>query len=91
MVVHSKRSILKCIKKPAHHPRHSLEPPIIKDASDEPISSPKEESLSKIRKTCKPQLNRRGVRIRDAPVPISPALKKHKAQDVVKKIKKKKK
>ncbi|CAH1413193.1 unnamed protein product [Lactuca virosa] len=88
----SKTSILKQTKKPAHRPHHSPEPPIIDEAFDEPFYSPKEGSISKgIKKIRKPQLNRRGVRIRDVPIPISPPLKKRKAHEVVKKIKNKKK
>lgn len=90
-VIPSKSSVLKCTKKTALCPRCFPEPPMIEDVSSEPLSSPKEDSISKTRKIRKPQLNRRGVRICDVPVPISPASKKRKDQDVVKKIKKKKK
>ncbi|CAH1418779.1 unnamed protein product [Lactuca virosa] len=89
-VVPSKTSILKRTKKPAHRPRHSLERTIIEEVPVEPLSSPKEVSISKgIRKIHKPQPKRRGAHIRDVPVPISLASKKRKAYEVVKKIKKK--
>ncbi|CAH1438286.1 unnamed protein product [Lactuca virosa] len=90
-VVPSKIGVLKRTKKPTHRPRHSPERPIIEEVPVEPFSSPKEGSILKIRKIRKPQLNRRGVKIRDVPAPVSPALKKRKSHEVVKKIQKKKK
>lgn len=86
-VIPSKTGIPKHTKKPAHHPRHSPKPPFIEEYSNEPT---KEDFVTKIRKNCKPQFNRRGVRIRELPAPVSPASNKRKANEVVKKIKKNK-
>ena len=78
-------------KKPAHIPRHSPERPTIDDVPEKSLSSPKEDSMSKIKKIRKPQLNRRGVIIREIPAPVSPSSKKRRAHSMVKKINKKKK
>ncbi|CAH1426746.1 unnamed protein product [Lactuca virosa] len=88
-VVPSKTSVLKRTKKPSHRPRHSPEQPIIKEVLVKPLSSPKEGSISKIKKICKPQLNRRGVIISEVPSAVSPALKKRKAHEMVKILRRK--
>lgn len=47
--------------------------------------------MSKITKICKPQINRKGVIIREMFAFVSPASKKQRADAMVRKIKKKKK
>ncbi|CAH1452899.1 unnamed protein product [Lactuca virosa] len=82
-VVPSKTGVLKRTKKPSHRPRHSPERPIDEELPVGSLSSPKEGSISKIKKIRKPQLNRRGVIIHEVPAPVLPGSKKHKAHAMV--------
>ena len=86
----SKTGVSKRTKKPTHRHRHSPEPRlIIEYVPEKSISSPKEVYVSKAKRIRKRQLNRKGVVIREIPAPVSPASKKRRAHDMVKKIKKK--
>lgn len=88
-VVPSKTGILKRTKKHAHRPLHSPYPrPIIIDVPEQIVFSPKGSFASKLQKIQKPHINRKGVIIHEIPPPVSPASKKRRAQDLVKKIKK---
>lgn len=62
--------ILKRTKKPAHRPHHSPKRPIVQEVSNQ-VSSTK--GITKIRK---PQINKRGVLIRELLAPMSPTSKK---------------
>ncbi|CAH1450437.1 unnamed protein product [Lactuca virosa] len=84
-----KIGVLKRTKKPAHITRHLLESPIVEEVPEKSVSPPKENFVSKFKKIRKPQLNRKGVLIREVPAPISPASKKRKAKEMEKNIKEK--
>ena len=70
-------------------PPHSLEHgPVHHEIPDKSLSSSSENFISKVKQIKKPQLNRKGVIIREIPTPVSPASKKRRARDLVNKIKK---
>lgn len=77
----SKSDVLKRLKKMAHGPRHSPE----RSSSFSP------KGVSHQNLTRKPQLTRKGVVIREIPTSVSPVSKKRRAEDMVKRISKKKK
>ena len=85
----SKTSVLKTLKKMAQRPPHSQERGLVhQEVPDMSLSSQSETFISKVKKIKKPQLNRKGVIIREIPTPVSPASKKRRARDLVNKIKK---
>lgn len=87
-VIPSKPGILHRTKKLAHRPHHS---PEMTSVQVDNISSPKHVcTMMGVKMIQKPQLNRRGVLIREINVPVSPASKKRQAREMVKKIMKKK-
>ncbi|CAH1440255.1 unnamed protein product [Lactuca virosa] len=86
-VIPSKTCILQRTKKRAKRPQHSPLRPCVPDVEVQtPTKSHHTHSSSKgVKKIRKPQLNRRGVLIREVHAPVSLASMKRQAKEMVKK------